>query len=409
MSGWEIPAAMVAAAAIGAGGTYMTNQSNQGMASAQQFSNLQTAQFQANYGRVSEQIAHDFAREQAGRSEGFAREQMQQQLVNAAALQDRAATHNAAFVGRQEAFQREMTSSAQGFAERMANTSYQRGVADMRAAGLNPILAYRQGGATAPTVAAPSGSSGSVGVGSTGAIGAQYGQPGMSGTPQVGGYQRANDVNILGTAMSSALGTMRTLQEMSQIAANIKKTEAETVTESNRPAFVGSQTALADAQRGRVPSEISSNNAQAAALLSSVGVHNANAAQIEQTTRLVERFGRSGSDLGSVTNQIMSTLGVPHDQAEQMARRLLGLANGLPVQAGEAASRAYGQMPASPLAPHRLGPLGAAANSVVSANLPLIERLGTFAADFFGGRISRPSEGGLNPGAREELLRRRSE
>lgn len=36
------------------------------------------------------------------------------------------------------------------FQERMANTSYQRGMADMRKAGLNPILAYKQGGASTP-------------------------------------------------------------------------------------------------------------------------------------------------------------------------------------------------------------------------------------------------------------------
>jgi len=45
--------------------------------------------------------------------------------------------------------------------ERMSNSAYQRAMTDMKSAGLNPMLAYQQGGASVPSTSAPSVSSSS--------------------------------------------------------------------------------------------------------------------------------------------------------------------------------------------------------------------------------------------------------
>lgn len=126
--------------------------------------------------------------------------------------------------------------------EQMSNTSYQRAVEDMRKAGINPILAYTQGGASTPSGAQGTIGSASMGMASSSALGATA----LPGIKQDGSWSSHSEAwshaenaaqSIQQAIMSSSTNPVRLKGDMERIteaaadgATKLKKTMASALT-----------------------------------------------------------------------------------------------------------------------------------------------------------------------------------
>lgn len=213
-----------AAALTTAGGMYSANQANQTSAGNAYTANMTNMFMQAQnqgYNSAEAAASRQFNSDQAGITRDWQQGQREQAQQFTADETQRARNFNQMMAEGTNQFNAAEAQKNRDYQTQMSGSAYQRAIEDMKKAGLNPMLAYSQGGASTPSGSSASGVSASSPAGSSSAGG---GATAGGATASSGGWAGAKTPNYMPIPVDSIMSSALDLEAK---AAAIKKTNTE--------------------------------------------------------------------------------------------------------------------------------------------------------------------------------------